>query len=195
MVVNLENHINLLHSSRSDINEHIPTLVKYGQECNHITEMGVRGIISTWAFLGSAPKKMISYDIQDPKKWNKSIDDVYETAKSYGLNYTFIQANVLEVEIEPTELLFIDTWHAYKQLKAELNLHANKASKYIILHDTTSFEFRDETSYEAWGDEWVGDGKGLWPAVEEFLKANPHWTLHERFFNNNGLTILKRLNG
>ena len=43
------------------------------------------------------------------------------------------------------------------------------------------------------GDEWKGDGKGLWPAVEEFLESNPHWTLHERFKNNNGLTILKRI--
>jgi hypothetical protein len=33
---------------------------------------------------------------------------------------------------------------------------------------------------------------GLWPAIEEFLKNNPNWILHERFTNNNGLTILKR---
>ena len=193
MVHNLEQKVNEVYKNRSDINEHIPTLVKYGSECNHITEMGVRGIISTWAFLGSSPKKLASYDIQDPKKWDQDINEVFETAKAYNLDFTFTQANVLEIEIEPTELLFIDTWHAYKQLKSELNLHADKASKYIILHDTTSFEFHDETSYEIWGDEWKGDGKGLWPAVEEFLENNPHWVLHERFRNNNGLTILKRI--
>jgi hypothetical protein len=192
-MINLEHKVNELYQTPSDINQHIPTLIKYGQECSHITEMGVRGIISTWAFLGSAPKKMISYDIQDPKEWEQNINDVYETAELYGLNFTFIQADVLEIEIEPTELLFIDTWHAYKQLKAELNLHANKSSKYIILHDTTSFEYDDETSYEMWGDKWKGEGIGLWPAIEEFLESNPHWVLHERFFNNNGLTILKRL--
>ena len=36
--------------------------------------------------------------------------------------------------------------------------------------------------------------KGLWPAVDEFLQNNPNWILHERFTNNNGLTILKRIN-
>ena len=36
------------------------------------------------------------------------------------------------------------------------------------------------------------DEKGLWPAIEEFLEANSNWELHERFTNNNGLTILKR---
>ena len=35
--------------------------------------------------------------------------------------------------------------------------------------------------------------KGLWPAVQECLDANPEWVLHERFTNNNGLTILRRV--
>ena len=34
--------------------------------------------------------------------------------------------------------------------------------------------------------------KGLWPAVEEFLAANPEWVLVHRFTHNNGLTILSR---
>jgi len=189
----LEQRIQDLYNTPSDINEHIPTIFRYGQECDHITEMGVRGIISTWALLGSLPKKMISYDIQNPNEWDQDINEVYQAAQSHGVDFTFTQANVLDVEIEPTELLFIDTWHAYKQLKSELKLHSDKASKYIILHDTTSFEFCDEKSYEMWGDEWKGDGTGLWPAIEEFLIENPHWKLHERFENNNGLTVLKRI--
>jgi len=44
-----------------------------------------------------------------------------------------------------------------------------------------------------WGDEWVGDGKGLWPAVEEFINEHPEWKIKERFTNNNGLTILERV--
>ena len=35
--------------------------------------------------------------------------------------------------------------------------------------------------------------KGLWPAIDEFLISNPEWVLHERFTNNNGLTILKKI--
>ena len=47
----------------SDINEHLPVLREYGDKVDHITEMGVRGIVSTYALLASRPKKMISYDI------------------------------------------------------------------------------------------------------------------------------------
>ena len=42
----------------SDINEHLPTLKKYSEECEHITEMGVRWVVSTFAFLMGKPKKI-----------------------------------------------------------------------------------------------------------------------------------------
>ena len=190
----IENYYNNLVNTPSDINEHLPTLRKYAEECDHITEMGVRGIISTWGWLSSSPKKLISYDIQDPSTWNSPLQDVYDTAEIYGIEFNFHLANVLEVEIDETDLLFLDTWHAYDQLKAELELHSPKAKKYILMHDTTSYEYRDEplTSENAWeGDS--STGKGLWPAVTEFLEQHPEWELHKRFTNNNGLTIIKRV--
>jgi hypothetical protein len=190
MIYDLEKIINAVYQRSSDINEHVPTLIKYGHECNHITEMGVRWIRSTWAFLGSAPKKLISYDIQDPSEWSVDIQDVYDTAEHYGLDFTFIKTNVLEVEIEETDLLFLDTWHSYKQLKSELALHASKVKKYIIFHDTTKFADIDETSYEVWGDEWKGEGIGIWKAIEEFLESNLEWEILERFTNCNGLTVI-----
>lgn len=190
-IQDLEKMVNLVYQEEgSDISEHVPTLLKYGHECDHITEMGVRWIRSTWVFLGSAPKKLISYDIQDPSTWNSNIQDVYDTAEHYNLDFTFIKANVLEVEIEETDLLFLDTWHSYKQLKAELALHASKVKKYIIFHDTTKFADVDENSYEVWGNEWKGEGIGIWKAIEEFLESNLEWEIIERFTNCQGLTVI-----
>jgi hypothetical protein len=40
----------------SDINEHLPTLYKYACECDSILELGVRGCVSSWAFLMGKPK-------------------------------------------------------------------------------------------------------------------------------------------
>ena len=164
----------------SDINEHLPTLKKYAEECEHITEMGVRWVVSTYALLMGKPKTMISYDINGIQ-W----ESIAEMVKN-DTNFEFKVANTLDLEIEETDLLFIDTLHNYNQLKGELEIHGNKARKYIVFHDTTSFEWIGE-SYNGKVDEI-----GLWPAIEEFLEVNPHWELHERFTNNNGLTILKR---
>jgi hypothetical protein len=84
---------------------------------------------------------------------------------------------------EPTDLLFIDTYHHYASLAREFELHAPKAKKYIILHDTVTFGRRGE------GD----DHKGLMAAVEEFLAANPQWATEKVYESAPGLYIMKRV--
>lgn len=188
--------IKLIYESQkkqiSDINEHLETLYKYSKECDHITEMGVRWVSSTWPMLLSNPKKMISYDIN----LHPNVNDVIKLSEEYNINYSFIVKDVLEVEIEPTDLLFIDTLHTYNQLISELDLHSDKVSKYIILHDTTHFGRIDEVIYDH-ASEIVKNKekhkKGLMTAVEDFLLTvkGSRWEIFEVFENNNGLTILK----
>jgi hypothetical protein len=164
----------------SDIHEHLPTLKRYAEECEHVTEMGVRWVVSTYALLMGKPKKMISYDINGIN-WQP----IAEMVKG-DTDFEFKVANTLHLEIEETDLLFIDTLHNYNQLKLELHLHSNKVKKYLVFHDTTSFEYFGESYNGNMGE------RGIWYAIEEFIEANPHWELHERFTNNNGLAILKR---
>ena len=170
-----EHHANTI----SDINEHLPTLRRYSEECEHITEMGVRTVVSTWAFLAAKPKKLVSIDINECQ-----LDLVRSLCLTSDIDFRFRLGDTGNPDfiIEETDLLFIDTWHVYQHLKKEFKLHADKARKYIILHDTTTFGIQGES----------GGHDGLWPAVEEFLEANTNWTLKERFTNNNGLTVLAR---
>lgn len=179
----------------SDINEHLPTLLKYSNECKHITEMGVRWVCSTWALLMSDAEKIISYDIRK----DESVNPLISAAEEYGINFQFIEADVLNLEIEKTDLLFIDTLHTYNQLTKELELHSKNVSTYIILHDTESFAYNDEFIYEH-ASEFVKSSspskQGLWNAVVDFLETEQgsHWVVFDRYRNNNGLTVLKRVN-
>lgn len=178
---------NHLCSIESDINEHLPILKEYGEKCEHITEMGVRYVVSTWAFLASRPKKMISYDILDGldmNLFNGRIGEIKIEAERIGTDFSFIHADVLKVEIEETDLLMIDTYHEYNQMKKELELHGNKAKKFLIFHDTHTFGRFGETFKEA-------NTVGIWPAIQEFMENNPHWVIEKKLENNNGLTILK----
>jgi hypothetical protein len=198
MIVDLEKKVNEIYRIHSDINEHIPLIIKLAQECDHITEMGVRGIVSTWAWLAGAPKDGLHcYDLLNPSKWNGDIQSVYDTAEAYNIPFKFIEADVLKIDIEETDLLFIDTWHRYEQLVAELEKHSNKARKYICFHDTTTFAHKGEAMSSEGGNNWNGkplvEDKGLWDAVTEFLDNNKDsWELVERYENNNGFTIIKR---
>lgn len=176
----------------SDINEHLETLYNLGKECSHITEMGVRWVSSTWPFVYSNPKKMISYDILK----NPNINEVINLCEEYSINYSFHEKDVLKLEIEPTELLFIDTLHTYNQLIKELELHSNKVSKYIVLHDTEHFGRVDEFVYEHASSivkESPSSKRGLMTAVEDFLSSTigQNWELLRVYKNNNGLTVLK----
>lgn len=189
-MITIEQYFNTFKTTPGDINEHMDTLVEYAKLCDHVTEMGARWGCSTFAFLHSKPNKFVSYDIN----MTENILNAINLSKVEKLDFQFIKKNVLEVEIEETDLLFIDTWHKYGQLKEELFLHSDKVKKYLIFHDTESYEFNDEPS---WGDlykdvrELSTEKQGIWPAIQELLDKGD-WEIEKRFTNNNGLTILKR---
>ena len=186
-----------LSKTQSDINEHLETLKRYAEECEVVIEMGVRSIVSTWAFLAAKPKKLISLDLYNPAHFGGNLQEVYDAASYSDIDFKFIEQDSLTYDIESCGLLFLDTWHSYIQLKKELIRHHSKVNKYIILHDTVSYSNVDEKSAEEMGilnDVETNLPKGLWPAVEEFLYHNRNWVIWEKKPNNNGLTVLKRIN-
>ncbi len=172
----------------SDINQLLPYIKEYADKCDSVVEMGVRMVVSTYALLSSSAKKVIGYDIETQPEVAECID----IAKNAGKDFTFIEADVLKTEIEPCDFLFIDTFHTYSQLTAELKLHGSKVKKYLGFHDTTSFEFIGEESYASIAHNAMNCGRGLWAAIEEFLVANPEWKIALRLTFNNGLTILEK---
>lgn len=191
--------------TRSDINEHMPTLFNYAKKCERILELGVRGCVSSWAFargllengmdqkylfcndlvpcnISTLVKQCMLNDITVEHKWCSDLD--------------------LEFEKGSFDLVFIDTFHVYGQLKRELQKFGEISKKYIIMHDTTvdsvggealrsGFNIQHMCNVTGFPREEIVTG--LQPAIDEFLAENPIWSIEEVFTNNNGLTILKRV--
>lgn len=186
-----------------DIREHLHVLKQYASECKSVTELGVRWVVSTWAFIAGKPKSLSSFDINNFEIYGVSHQRIKEAADEVEVNFRFFQENVLTTnKIVETDLLFIDTLHSYKQLKMELYLHANKATKYLIFHDVISFGEHDEGEVkldEAWSDELkayyskLENNTGINAAIVEFLTENRNWIVDKLYTNNNGLLILKRV--
>jgi hypothetical protein len=170
-----------LSQTPSDINEHLVVLRYYADQCNHVTELGVRRGVSTWAFLSSMAKRVVSVDVNHPDDSGGSLQEMRDASAEAMIDFTFILADDLSIELEETDLLFIDTLHTYGHLKKELELHSGKARKYIIFHDTAQY-----------AHVGVDGGMGIWPAIQEFLDSNPGWRIKEAYENNNGLMILER---
>jgi 16S rRNA C967 or C1407 C5-methylase (RsmB/RsmF family) len=191
----------------SDINEHLPTLYGYAQQCSSVFETGVRGVVSTWALalgiLSNPATERRIHLLNDIHPCELS--EVDRAMEGLGISVERQWLSNLDLrfsEHTTFDLTFIDTWHVYGQLRRELAKFAPITNKYIILHDTEGDGIDGETirlggdahrQSKATGipvDEIL---KGLQPAVDEFLEQNSEdWALKECFTNNNGLTILER---
>jgi hypothetical protein len=186
-------------SKWSDIYEHLPTLARYASECKHVTEMGSPGGAS-YAF-ASGLKNNTNSKIVIVRQ--ESEDIIFKNACAVeNINVVFHKSSSLECPLEQTDLLFIDTWHVYGQLKRELDRWNSHVVKYIIMHDTTVDEWAGETIRARWNPKEQSEKtgipvheitKGLWPAIREFLASHPEWKMRERYTNNHGLTILERV--
>jgi hypothetical protein len=164
----IEKRYQELCNTPSDIFKHLPKLREYADKCNHITEMGVRGCVSLYAFLSSKASRVVAIDIFNV--WTPEVEKL-----------KFICADDLTIEIENTDFLFIDTAHNAKQLRQELALHANNVNKYIGFHDTDYFGIN--------GDD---GGEGLMFAINEFLEENKEWSIVYQTEINNGLLIIEK---
>ncbi len=173
----------------SDINEHLPLLCQLASECNHVTEFGMRGANgSTVAFLAGHPETLVSWDIDPYSVVSQAVADLL--ALSTHTSFQPRVGNTLEISpIEPTDLLFIDTYHTASQLKLELERHAdpvrNAVRKYLVFHDTITFGDKGED----------GSSPGLRAAIRYFQRCHsfPLWELIEDRKNNNGLVVLRHI--
>lgn len=178
----LEARFTVAKNSFTDIHEHLDLLRQLASECEHVTELGMRGANgSTVAFLAAQPKKLISWDLNP---WAIVAQSVADLLACQGrTSFEPRVGNTLEITIEQTDLLFIDTLHTARQLRDELERHGFCARKYIAFHDTATFGMKGED----------GSEPGLRQAIRKFQKehAFPIWKLIHDLPNCNGLVVLE----
>lgn len=190
--------------TKSDINEHIQTLYEYTKECDSVVECGVRNVVSSWAFVkglidGGKGTNLTSCDL----KFTSNINKLKKLSKDCNIDFEFLEGNDILLDLNDADLYFIDTWHVYGHLKRELEKFYRRARKYIIMHDTTidgekgesircKWNIPKQSKESGYSEEEIR--KGLKPAINEFLENHPEWKVEKEYVNNNGLTILKRIN-
>jgi len=163
----------------SDIRGHLNYLYRLASTVEHITEFGTRSGQSTAAFLYAKPQRLRCYDLDRAG----TIATFEAAAREGGVDFMFQQADVLKIDIEPSDLLFIDTWHTGEQVAEELRLHGGRARRYLVFHDTETYGHRGETEADS----------GMWPPIAAFVRQNPQWRLLHHFQHDNGLTVLMRV--
>jgi hypothetical protein len=185
----LEQRFQAACARASDINEHLPLLRELASQCEHVTEFGMRGANgSTVAFLAAQPKQFIAWDMNPYSVVSQPVADLITENQTGRTRFQPRTGDTLEIVIEKTDLLFIDTLHTARQLWAELTRHGdpleNKVRRYLAFHDTKTFGMVGEDGTEP----------GLRLAIRKYIKehAFPQWSVLHDLENNNGLVVLER---
>ena len=135
-----------------------------------ITEFGPFQGCSTAAWLRLRPKKFVTVD----QGVSLDVDLYKKAAEEINVDFQFIQGSDLEIDIEPCELLFIDTVHTEEHTYQELQRHADKVSKYLVFHDVAEPRF------------------GTLAGIKRWWKDHPEWKLKYQDLDDCGFLILKK---
>lgn len=136
-----------------------------------ITEFGPFQGCSTAAWISLRPKKFVTVD----RGVSLDIPVFQQAAEEVGVSFKFVIGNDIEIDIEPCELLFIDTMHTEDHTFNELLRHADKISKYLVFHDVNPNRFDTLKGINKW---WVN---------------HLEWQLKYQDFEDCGFMVLEKL--
>ena len=154
-----------------DFSSRMDAMQNLFKDVKTITELGTFQGCSTSAWLKLKPKKLITIDIKP--HLDKDIFEI--AAKEIGVHFEYIIADDMTINIDPCDLLFIDTSHTEEHTYQELKRHGNKALKYIAFHDVV--EPKHQTM----------------PGIKRYLQENINkWEIFYKDLVGDGFLVLKK---
>ena len=142
------------------------------KNCDSYTEFGINQGATLAVALLENPSIVRAYDIK--LGWYNDANQLFENyASKHSINYDVTEGDTLKFEIKPVDLLYIDTLHRYDHLTKELDIHAKRANKYIIFHDTAA-------------------QPGLKKAVKEYVAAHNEWHIVTDCNDSVGFMTIKK---
>lgn len=160
-------------------------------KCHHITEINreVCGfsevILSSLAYNASFANRYLS--VSSNSLGNRRLKDLSSYAKDHAIAFCFWQINESYIEIEPTDLLIINSLETYHHIDFALNTFAKNVHKYICIPNMykTGVPFEREEIYNGDYLEYPNpipklNREGVWQAVTDFLNSHPEWELRKQ---------------
>ena len=168
-----------------DFNEHILEVQRLAAAADSCAEFSGRRE-TTLALLACPGKIWVYNDETSDKIYNEYERLVREHVQSADRpkeltvvdNVGILRSTTMTLP-EPVDLLLLDTEHSGSRIAKELDLHAGKVKRWIVIHDTTLY-----------GENGQDGGLGMAPAIEFWVEKNPMWYVLSHTDRQYGLTIL-----
>lgn len=181
--------------------EHATLHALIEDECCSVTEINREAlgfadlILSRLSNDEASLKKCLSISTNCPE--NEDMENFSSLARGRGIDFCFWQINDCYIEIEPTDLLIINSLKTYHHLYSTLTVFAKDVKKYICIPNMCKQGVPCETeeSYEGNYLEYLDPIRqkkcdGVWRAIEDFLKENSDWGIRK----DDSMLILFRIN-
>jgi hypothetical protein len=172
---------NLFHSQAHD-NIQLYTVLRFSCLCNHATALTHNTYEPASAFLAANVSKSFVYTMNDIN--DKAIQPILDVAKNQGVKLTFEK---IKDQIDPTELLYINTPAEGNFRAMELMKYCDKVSKYILLPNTVEFAHTASPNIRIADDV---KPLGIVFGINHFLQINDDWFILEHNDVNPGMTVL-----
>lgn len=168
---------------------HLPRLRALAFTLPLCVEFGVRrGGSSSALILGA--EHVLSFDIE-------STPEAKQLQVLAGSRWEYQIASSLDVTIPFCDLLFIDSKHTYLQCDAELKKHAEKATKYLVFHDSIWRGSMGEGTNDMKATRQPNEAArlkslGIRPAIDNLMLRDRSWFLAAHYTDSCGLLVLER---
>ena len=170
---NINDWLSYTRVAPSDLNEHCDALRTLG-EGRTVVDFGDRPGVSGVALATNASHYTMIHPKEPPefKHIRKFLKDRNAVAE--------LKISTTEIiDVPPCDVLFVDMVHTYSFIKRTLEANQANVKDFIILHDTVIY-----------GETGDDGGKGIMPAIREFLRTNRRWTVWQHYRNQHGLLVL-----
>jgi len=156
-------------------------------ECRECAEIGIRRGSSTIALLAGCEGKVTSYDIEPYPQHQRIL------AASEG-RWRPIYIPSETAKPEKVDMLVIDGFHNYPQVRMELDLFADHVRKYLVFHDTISCGTVGDgiANPEVYQAAHLSDKRGIRMAIDELMILDRTWFIKAHYPNHSGLLVLER---
>ncbi len=167
--------------------QHMDVIRDLAAECESCAEIGIRRGSSTIALLAGCPGTVTSFDIESYPQ-HASIMQAAEGRWSVA----YIPSETATPK--PTDMLVIDGFHNYPQVKMELDLFADHVAKHLVFHDTISCGTVGDgiANPKVHQAPHLSDKRGIRMAIDELMIRDPSWFIKAHYPNDSGLLILER---
>ena len=148
---------------------------KYMAECNSYMELGTHQGGTASVALMCKPKTVCLVDI-DTSRYNKFLAPIatkYCAENNINLDVRNVSSHSL-ASVNTTDMLVIDSYHHPMHMQKELELHGHGVRKYILAHDTSVINGKQNDSLFRCMKDW-GEKNG-WKVIERG-KTNVGYTV------------------